>query len=283
MRGYTEAGQAKIRELAERLGFSPDAVARMLDAVARGRGRMAQFDHPDFGGSGQWMRGGMTMIGDMFNSTLKARVDRLCDELSGLLADGAAPAAPDSFVGGTPGAPEVWWPADLGVPDGAGSQNGMRYAYFAVKRRLAIDTGGAVTVYDTLHYRISGVSQQQSGHGTIAFSGPDGDVDIAGLPVISRGAAASVPRAGEAAATPAAEPSATAAAEPAAPQTGESPAAQFAARDAARGADSVPRELARTGGADILATIERLAELYRKGILSDEEFAAKKTELLARL
>jgi hypothetical protein len=34
---------------------------------------------------------------------------------------------------------------------------------------------------------------------------------------------------------------------------------------------------------DILASIERLGALHRDGILSDEEFRAKKAELLARL
>jgi hypothetical protein len=34
---------------------------------------------------------------------------------------------------------------------------------------------------------------------------------------------------------------------------------------------------------DIFVKIERLAELRGKGILSEEEFAAKKTELLSRL
>jgi hypothetical protein len=34
---------------------------------------------------------------------------------------------------------------------------------------------------------------------------------------------------------------------------------------------------------DVLATIEKLADLRDKGILSDEEFAAKKAELLSRL
>jgi hypothetical protein len=34
---------------------------------------------------------------------------------------------------------------------------------------------------------------------------------------------------------------------------------------------------------DILAMLERLAELREKGILSEEAFAAKKTELLRRL
>jgi hypothetical protein len=35
--------------------------------------------------------------------------------------------------------------------------------------------------------------------------------------------------------------------------------------------------------ADVFATIEKLAALHAKGILSDEEFAAKKAELLSRL
>jgi putative oligomerization/nucleic acid binding protein len=36
-------------------------------------------------------------------------------------------------------------------------------------------------------------------------------------------------------------------------------------------------------GAEIMATIERLARLKEKGILTEEEFAAKKAQLLARL
>jgi hypothetical protein len=40
---------------------------------------------------------------------------------------------------------------------------------------------------------------------------------------------------------------------------------------------------AAPGGGDPLAMIERLAALRSQGILTDEEFAAKKAELLARL
>lgn len=70
--------------IAARHGVGPDAVRHLLDALARGHGRMAQFNHPDLGGMGQWSAGGMTMIGDMFNSGLKARVVALCDELAPL-------------------------------------------------------------------------------------------------------------------------------------------------------------------------------------------------------
>ena len=37
------------------------------------------------------------------------------------------------------------------------------------------------------------------------------------------------------------------------------------------------------GQVDVFATIEKLAELRDKGILSEQEFATKKAELLARL
>ena len=55
--------------------------------------------------------------------------------------------------------------------------------------------------------------------------------------------------------------------------------------------DGVPRPVhVRTptpsaigGQADVFATIEKLAELRDKGILSEEEFATKKAELLARI
>ena len=86
MRNLTSEGQAKIAEIAQRYGVSTDGVLTMLDALQRGGGTMAQFSHPDFGGSGQWMRGGMTMVSDLFNNALKSRVDGVCNELSNLLA-----------------------------------------------------------------------------------------------------------------------------------------------------------------------------------------------------
>ena len=42
-------------------------------------------------------------------------------------------------------------------------------------------------------------------------------------------------------------------------------------------------DVAAAQATDIFATLERLAELRHKGILSEEEFAAKKAELLRRI
>ena len=87
MRQLSPAGQQMIHELAQRYGFSDDGVLSMLQSVINGNGSMAQFCHPDFSGSGQWMRGGMTMVSDMFNNQLKGRVDNLCATLADLVAN----------------------------------------------------------------------------------------------------------------------------------------------------------------------------------------------------
>src|SRR5687767_778624 len=85
MQKLSPAHERAIDELAKRHGFSRSAVTSLLESIARGNGTMAQFDHPEFGGSGQWMGGGMTMVSDMFNDSLKARVADLAADLARLL------------------------------------------------------------------------------------------------------------------------------------------------------------------------------------------------------
>ena len=87
MKQLTPEGQQIINNIAQRYNFSPDAVFSMLQSVINGNGSMAQFNHPEFGGSGQWMRGGMIMLGDMFNNNLKNSVGNLCQELANLIAN----------------------------------------------------------------------------------------------------------------------------------------------------------------------------------------------------
>ena len=287
MRNLTPAGQQLIEEAAQRHGFSTDAVMSMLESVIRGNGSMAQFSHPEFGGSGQWMLGGMTMVSDMFNDYLKGRVHGLCSELSRLIAsqpdmirsgsfqsqsqgsqrqDGvglqhqqsagyggsnqqqtaAGPVGQVSlFVPAAHGTSGDWWPEGLGQPNSTGAQNDVRYAFFAQARRLAIEVNGRVTVYDTLDHQISGFSQQQSRDASLTFASQHGLVAVATLPVVSVGG---VPQ-------------------QASPPVREEPVST----------QSPSRE------ADVFATIEKLAQLHAKGILSEEEFSAKKAELLSRL
>ena len=310
MRQLSTAGQQVIHNIAQRHGFSVDGTLSMLDAVINGNGSMAQFNHPDFSGSGQWMRGGMTMVSDMFNNHLKGRVNGLCAELSSLVANqpdlvrsgsfqsqsqgsgaghgqqqtshsgqnagqgssalqggnGFGPAS--LFVPPTPGTTGDWWPADLRWPNSTGSQNHVRYAYFAQARRLAIEIGSTVTVYDTLDHQIGGFSQQQSVGGTLSFNSQYGLMDVASLPVISSNG-----RPPRAISAPASKPPQNT--QHNTPHNTLTPASSAAY--AASSASPVGRD------ADIFASIERLADLRTKGLLSDDEFSAKKAELLSRL
>ena len=156
---------ADIEQLARKHGVSTGAVQALQEALRHGGGRQAQFSHADLGGMGQWSAGGMTQVGDMFNTALKDRVSALCTELAQEAANGPAPSAPGD-----------WWPAGLGRPSASGAQNGMRYACFPDARRVVIEQGGAVTVYDSGDHRISGVSQQQSGSQTLTFTSQTGTI-----------------------------------------------------------------------------------------------------------
>ena len=175
-------GRRLVRELSERHGFGEAAVAHVMEAVAAGRGRMAQFSHPELGGSGQWMAGGMLMIGDMFDLGLKARVGALCNELADALDSIEASGGPSPYASASAGA---WWPEALGTPSASGSQGTTRYAYFPQARRLALEVGGRVRVHDTLDHRIGGFSQQQGGRDGLVLSSQHGTVDPASLPLVS--------------------------------------------------------------------------------------------------
>src|SRR6201997_390386 len=153
-----------IADIPRRHGLSHESVLAMLWALHVGGGTMAQFSIPELGGSGQWMQGGMTLVGgNMFDNALKARVDALCSELAQLLATTAVfpPSA-------------TWWPAHLGVPSSVGGQNTVRYAIFPSTRRLAIQINRVTKAFDTGEHLIGGVQQQQQGGGGMQQQQPGG-------------------------------------------------------------------------------------------------------------
>jgi hypothetical protein len=177
---------SQLESLAEKHAVSVNAVQALFDAVAAGRGSMAQFHHPELGGSGQWMRGGMTMVGRMGDQRLQQTVSSLCAELSALLA-----REPDLQRDSTPGRSgegsrgSQWWPAALGNPSASGSQNDTLYAYFVEARRLALSRAGEVTIYDTLEHRVSGVQQQQGGGiSDLSFTSQLGTFTVVIFPVV---------------------------------------------------------------------------------------------------
>jgi hypothetical protein len=177
MHSLSPRGLAVVDELAERHDFSRDAIAHMVSAVTDGNGQMAMFSHPEFGGPGQWMAGGMLMLSDPANHVLKARVDALCHEIGEALAHQPGKLVAEENT--------AWWPAELGTPNATGEQNGLRYAYFAQARRLVVQTDTTIRVYDTLDHRIGGLAQQQGSQSRFTVYSQHGQVDLASLPVVS--------------------------------------------------------------------------------------------------
>jgi hypothetical protein len=172
----------QIQLIASRQGFSPDAVSHLYQAMLVGRGAMAQFSHPELGGTGQWMRGGMIMIGDMFNNALRARVEALCNDLAQLPR--SEPATSGEFAFPPPTVAAGWWPADLGQPAAVGGQNDLAYTYVPAKQRLAIRHGDSITIYDSAGYTITGFSQQQPGIQGLYFTSQRGMIAVIALPVV---------------------------------------------------------------------------------------------------
>ena len=263
-----------IERAAQRHGLSTDAVLTLVRAIAAGHGTMAQFNHPELGGLGQWTQGGMTMVGNMFDQGLRARVDALCSELAALLrrqptllAASPAQSHSQSQSSSVPGvslfAPamnsplETWWPAELGSPSSAGAQNDLRYAVFPASHRLAIQKGGRVTLYDTGDHLISGVSQQQGGNQSLAFTSQRGLIHLAELPIVEARNPSPAPHSNQ-------------------------PSPSLTPTASSRVDAPVPSP-ASTSSEDVFGAIERLAELHQKGILTEEEFTAKKAELLSRI
>lgn len=275
MQQLSAQGQQFIQDLAQRYGVSTDAAITMLYAVMNGNGTMAQFSHPELGGSGQWMQGGMTMVGDMFNYGLKSKVDGLCVEISNQLMNQPgyfrAPVSQSQFQssnnsqGGSlfvsAAAAGQWWPGDLGSPSSTGGQNNVRYAVFPSSRRLVVDIGGQVTVYDTLDNQIGGVSQQQGGNDSMTFSSQYGTIAVNSLPVISVNGNLQQQQ-------PQLQQPQQNFMAPPQPQFNEAPAYQQAS----------PAQ-----NSDVFAKIERLADLFQKGILTEQEYSTKKMELLSQL
>jgi hypothetical protein len=177
-----------VERMAETHSVSSAAVQVVLSALRSGGGRMAQFSHADFGGMSQWSPG-MSMVGDMFNTQLKAKLDALCTDLADHLASsetapraGHAAADQVSYRSTAPAAD--WWPGGLGRPGAAGAQNDLRYAIFPETRRLVIDDHGAITVYDTGSHQITGVAQAQSTDRTLTLTSQHGLVNVADLQTV---------------------------------------------------------------------------------------------------
>lgn len=262
---FTDASFQNIINVANRYGISVDAVTNLTHALMRSNGTMAQFNIPELGGGGQWMQGGMTMVGDMFNNQLKATVDGLCIQLSNLINQGGIQYKPLPKIENQNGSQSGNWWGDLGYPNSTGSQNGTSYAIFSNIGRLAIQQNGKVTIFNTLDHQIGGVGQQQGGNYSVTFTSQYGTVNLSSLPIVSGVKEESNSQ----------------------QVNNNNNNNQLQAPQAP--VVSEPAQIIENNNnnseaeGDIFGKIEKLANLKDKNIISVEEFESKKSDLLSRL
>ena len=283
---FTDASFQNMNNIANRYNISIGAVTDLTHTLIRSNGTMAQFNIAELGGGGQWMQGGMTMVGDMFNNQLKYTVDGLCIEISNLIHQGGIQYKPlpkvqnhnnqqqnnqnysqqsQSQGGFNNNSAGNWW-GDLGFPNSTGSQNDTSYAIFSNIHRLAIQQHGKVIVFDTLDHQIGGVGQQQGGNYSVNFSSQYGTVDLSSLPIVS--GAENKPKQQ--------------------PEQINNNQNNNIQNNNQNQPDVIVQEKKQVFSnnnleEDIFAKIEKLANLKNKEFISVEDFENKKAELLARL
>jgi hypothetical protein len=256
MKGLTPEGQRVVEDLASRNGFSSDAALTLFRAIALGNGAQAQFNYPELGGMGQWSQGGMIMIGDMFNQGLKQRVDALANDLANALH------RPEMF-------------AHEEKPSGPASWQAQNYNI----------SGASVSVLA----QAFGHNWWPDGLGKVASLGSQNDLQYAYFPSSHRLA---INQGGRVTVYDTADHNISGVSQQ---QSGDQSLTFTSQHGVVRlrdlkvagpepgAAANTRASTPATGTHDIFSAIEKLAELRQKNILSEEEFSAKKAELLGRL
>lgn len=158
----------KIQELAEKFDISVGTVEQLLIDLQRTEGKQVQFNIQELGGFGQWQANGMIMIGDMFNNSLKDKVNRICQEI----AQHSQTIKVEKKV-------NVEQQRNATTK---GSQNGMSYAYYFNEHLLEVVIDGQLKKYDTKDYEILGVQQSQNTFGQkLSFSHSKGSIFLTDL------------------------------------------------------------------------------------------------------
>jgi len=159
-----------IRAIAAEHGVTVSTVATLLHGLQATGGNQVQFNISELGGMGQWQPG-MIMVGDMFNHSLKAKVDRLCTAIATLSRQ--LPREVADTTGTLLGRTQATF---------KGSQNDSHYTYYADENRLVIYHEGKNTSYDTTGYPLTGVQQSQNNSSKrLSFTYPGGTVSVMDL------------------------------------------------------------------------------------------------------
>lgn len=170
-----------IKALAAQYSVSEETVQILLVGLKQSGGYQVQFNIPELGGMGQW-QGGMVMVGDMFNYSLKAKVAELCSALVPIVQELIQEEQTERSAADQTASLKQKSAKTRSSPSFSGSQNGAKYTYYAAEDLLEIEENGKVETYNTKGYALSGVQQAQDNAGrTLSFSYPGGAVKVKDL------------------------------------------------------------------------------------------------------
>ena len=150
-----------IAQIAQKHALSEEAVTHLFNQLSLGHGTQAQFNHPAFGGIGQWQNG-MLMISDFSNHALKAKLTGIFAELVELY----------NQRGGQPTIEAKPETNTLGKPTMVATQNHLTVNYYQDRSLIVItdnQRNRAVT-YSVAPHRLTGVSQQNQNNSLYSLS-----------------------------------------------------------------------------------------------------------------
>lgn len=138
--------QQGLETIANKHRVSLETVRELAEGLQASGGMWVQFHIPELGGAGKWRVNGTAFVGNGKNQVLNARVDAICRMLYELITqtdDHAKTVPPAQYS-----RPRSWWPEGWEVPTHEGKSNGVDFAYFADRKRLAIRQGVKVRYFD---------------------------------------------------------------------------------------------------------------------------------------
>jgi len=171
-----------LQDIGKKYGVSLETVNELAAELDRTGGLSVQFNNQELGGKGRWTLNGGAQVGNGFNTALNKRVDALMRDLWEFIT--AADDHPSEELSKTlPPMPALkkrtWWPDAWETPDTSGTNNGLNYAYFSSRNRLALRQGVKVRFFDTSGYSVRSVSiQRDMGQPIITVNTSQGRVDI---------------------------------------------------------------------------------------------------------
>lgn len=196
--GLTDNGHAyrdAIPSIAERYMID-EGIVRLLEKQLRTTcATGCEFEIAELGGKGSWSPGHVTGAPGADHS-LRMRIDGLCSELAAMIrgidssATQALSADPHAAPVGSRldlAAGESWWPASFGTPQASGEQAGVRFAFFPAHKRLLVQKGAHIEVFETGELAIKGVADEQVRPSSVTFDSDRGAVGLDELKCVPLG------------------------------------------------------------------------------------------------